>query len=158
MEQMLELFLKHGLRPLSLFSETRGLEKEVTRSELSALLILHFRNEMTMSNLSTDLGAPLSTITSLTKRLVRKGLIERNQSTQDQRIILIRLTVKGQLMALQAKEIMENIFSRVQSALSMKELEQFVSLALKIVKALQKSETNETTIQDQKLRKITIDD
>jgi DNA-binding MarR family transcriptional regulator len=158
MEQMLELFLKHGLRPLSLFSETRGLEKEVTRSELSALLILHFRNEMTMSNLSTDLGAPLSTITSLTKRLVRKGLIERNQSTQDQRIILIRLTVKGQLMALQAKEIMENIFSRVQSALSMKELEQFVSLALKIVKALQKSETNETTNQDQKLRKITIDD
>jgi DNA-binding MarR family transcriptional regulator len=158
MEQMLELFLKHGLRPLSLFSETKGLEKEVTRSELSALLILHFRNEMTMSNLSTDLGAPLSTITSLTKRLVRKGLIERNQSTKDQRIILIRLTAKGKQLALQAKAIMENIFSRVQATLSTDELEQFLALALKIGRALQNNESKETVIEDQKLRKITIDD
>jgi len=158
MEQMLELFLKNGLRPLSLFSETGGLEKEVNRSELSALLILHFRSEMTTSMLATELGAPLSTITSLAKRLVRKGLIERNHSTKDQRIILIRLTAKGKQLALQAKAIMENIFSRVQTILSTDELEQFLSLALKIGRALQKNESKETVIEDQKLRKITIDD
>ena len=158
MEQILELFLKNGLRPLGLLSEIGGLEKEVNRSELSALLILSFRGEMTTSMLAAELGAPLSTITSMAKRLVQKGLIERNQSTKDQRIILIQLTGKGQQLAIQAKGIVENIFSRVKAALTTHELELFISLALKIGKALQKNETKDTVIEDQKLRKITIDD
>ncbi|WP_141431080.1 MarR family winged helix-turn-helix transcriptional regulator [Bacillus sp. 03113] len=161
MEQFFELFLKNGLRPLSLFSESVNLEKQVNRSELSALLMLHFHGEMTMSELASDLGAPLSTITSLAKRLVRKGLVERNQSDKDQRVILIRLTEKGREFALQAREIMENILARVESVLSDEELQQFLTLAVKVAKALQDEEASKAVksrTQQNSLRKIEIDD
>ena len=49
LDQMLELFLQNGLRPLSLLSETAKFEQEVNRSDLSALLVLHFRGEMSTS-------------------------------------------------------------------------------------------------------------
>ena len=65
LDQMLELFLKNGLRPLSFLSETAELDREVNRSELTALLMLHFRGQLTMSALASHLGVPLSTATSL---------------------------------------------------------------------------------------------
>lgn len=158
LDQMLELFLQNGLRPLSLLSETANFEQEVNRSDLSALLVLHFRGEMSTSVLATELGAPLSTVTSLVKRLVRKGLINRAHSDKDQRIILVQLTAEGKELALQARAIMENMFLRVQSALSSDELQQFLTLVVKVGKALQGNEKKENGTQDAKLRKIAIDD
>jgi DNA-binding MarR family transcriptional regulator len=162
MDQLFELFLKHGLRPLSLFSEVSELERVVSRSELAALIILQFHDEMAMSELATYLGVPLSTMTSLGKRLVHKGLIERSQSGKDQRIILIRLTEKGQLLAQQAKGIIDNILVRVQEVLSNDELQQFLSLTMKVVKALQQKEEKgtetETETENHQFRKIQIED
>ena len=68
LDQMLELFLQNGLRPLSFLSETAELDREVNRSELTALLVLQFRGQLTMSALASHLGVPLSTTTSLVKR------------------------------------------------------------------------------------------
>lgn len=158
MEQLLELFLKNGLKPLNMIFDTTELERVVNRSDIAALLILHLRGEMTMSGLAEDLGAPLSTITSLAKRLVKKGLIERNQSSKDQRILLVRLTDEGQRLALKARNTIESIFARVQAALSVDELNTFIILALKIGKALQTREDKKIEIQDNKLRKIPIND
>jgi DNA-binding MarR family transcriptional regulator len=158
LEQLLELFFKNGLRPLNLLFDTTDLERKVNRSDLAALLMLHIHGEMAMSELAEDLGAPLSTVTSLAKRLVKKGLIERNQSIKDQRILLVRLTGEGQRLALQARMIIENIMTRVQATLSTDELNQFISLALKIGKALQAKDVVTVGLQDKKMRKIRIDD
>jgi len=158
MEQLLEFLFKSGLRPLSILFETDHLERKVTRSELAALLMLHFHGEMAMSALAAELGAPLSTMTSLVKRLVRKGLVERNRSEMDQRVILVRLTEEGEELALQAKATMEKGFSRVQAALSADELQQLISLAVKVIKTLQQKDSPETGKPNQALRKIPIDD
>lgn len=158
MEQLLELFLKNGLKPLNRIFNTTELERVANRSDITALIILHFHGEMTMSGLAQDLGAPLSTVTSLVKRLVKKGLIERNQSSKDQRILLVRLTGEGQRLASKARNIFENIFTRVQATLSVDELDMFITLALKIGKALQTNEDRKIGIQDNKLKKIPIND
>ncbi|MDF2651769.1 MAG: transcriptional regulator [Paenibacillus sp.] len=159
MEQMLELFLQNGLRPLSNLSETTDLERKVNRSELTALLLLYFRGQLTMSALASQLGVPLSTTTSLVQRLVRKGLVERTQSTRDQRIMNVELTGEGRQLALQAKAIMENMLTRVQAALSREELEQFLTLAVKVGKALQQNKEQQGSgRKDGELRKIVIDD
>lgn len=158
MEQILSLFLKNGLRPLSLLPEMSSLERKVSRSEIAVLLMLHFRGEMTMSTLASELGAPLSTMTSLAKRLVRKGLIERTPSDKDQRMILVQLTEEGRQIVLQAKAIVEKAFARVQNALSADELQQFLSLAVKIGKAIQGQEAAETKMPSSKIRNIPIDD
>jgi DNA-binding MarR family transcriptional regulator len=158
-EQMLELFLHNGLRPLSFLSETAELDRKVNRSELTALLALHFRGQFTMSALASQLGVPLSTTTSLVQRLVRKGLVDRTPSARDQRIMHVELTEEGRQMAQQARAIMETMLARVQTALSPEELEQFLTLAVKVGKALQlgpeqPASGRKTTV----LRKITIDD
>lgn len=158
MEQLFDFFLKHGLRPLSLFSEVAELEKIVNRSELAALLMLQFHDEMAMSELATYLGVPLSTMTSLSKRLVHKKLIERKKSDKDQRIILIRLSVEGQKLAHQAKKIINNILVRVKVAFSDDELQQFLTLALKAVKAMQQKEGKLAETQNHQLRNIPIED
>ncbi|MCL6445118.1 MAG: MarR family transcriptional regulator [Alicyclobacillus sp.] len=158
MEQILELFLKNRLRPLSLLPEMAGLERKVNRSEIAVLLMLHFRGEMTMSALASELGAPLSTMTSLAQRLVRKGLIERYPSDKDQRIILVQLTEEGMRIVSQARAIIEKAFARVQAALSDNELKQFLSLAVKIGKAIQGQEMEGTVAPSSKIRNIPIDD
>ncbi|UUZ84101.1 hypothetical protein LJK88_10290 [Paenibacillus sp. P26] len=43
LDQMMELFFQNGLRPLSFLSETAELERKVNRSELTAVVVLHFR-------------------------------------------------------------------------------------------------------------------
>jgi DNA-binding MarR family transcriptional regulator len=159
LDQMLELFLQNGLRPLSFLSETAELDREVKRSELTALLVLHFRGQLTMSALASNLGVPLSTTTSLVKRLVRKGLIDRTQSAKDQRIMNVELTGEGIKLALQARAVMEGMFARIQAALSKEELQQFLSLVVKVGKAMQEKESKENSkTTDPKLRKIAIDD
>jgi DNA-binding MarR family transcriptional regulator len=159
LDQLLELFLQNGLRPLSFLSETAELDREVNRSELAALLVLQRLGELTMSSLASHLGVPLSTTTSLVKRLVRKDLVDRTQSAKDQRIMHVELTAQGMKLALQAKSIMEDMFARVQASLSQEELQQFLSLAVKVVKALQGNERKENLgTKDLTLRKITIDD
>lgn len=158
MEQLLEFLFKSGLRPLSILLETDHLERKVTRSELAAVLMLHFHGEMAMSALAAELGAPLSTMTSLVKRLVRKGLVKRHRSDKDQRVILVRLTDEGEQLALQAKATMESAFSRVRDVLSAEELQQLISLVMKVVKALQQKDPPETGKPNPVLRKIPIDD
>ncbi|WP_337913006.1 MarR family transcriptional regulator [Paenibacillus arenosi] len=157
-EQLLDLFVKNGLRPLNWMPEARELEQSVNSSELSALVLLDYYEELTMSELAEHLGAPLSTITSLAKRLVRKGLIARNQSERDQRIILVRLTSEGKQLASQAKTILESSLERVQSALTADELEQFVTLALKVGRALQQNSKEEKVRPAKSLHKIQIED
>ena len=118
MNQILELLLKNGLRPLSFLFESIELERTLNRSDLIALLMLYLRGEMTMSKLAEDLSIPLSTATSLAKRLVHKGLINRSPSSEDKRIMLVQLTSEGEKVALHLNGLIENIITRVQSSLT----------------------------------------
>ncbi|MFD0589038.1 MarR family winged helix-turn-helix transcriptional regulator [Paenibacillus sp. GCM10027627] len=158
MEQMLELFVKNGLRPFHVFPEARELEKSMNSSEVSALVLLHFYGDLTMSEWAELLGAPLSTVTSLSKRLVRKGMIDRRQSEQDQRIIRVRLTAEGKELAAQVKAVMESTIARVQKALTDEELAQFVTLAVKVGKAIQQDGKTEKGKPSKALRTIQIED
>lgn len=158
MERLFEWLLKGGFQPLRLFPEISELEKTVTRSDVAALLMLHLHHQTTMSELAAKLGLPLSTLTSLSKRLDRKGLIERYRSVKDRRIILIRLTDKGENIAERAQSIIQGIFERIQKALSPDERTQFLTLALKIVQALKENTENGEDEKHASLHKIRIDD
>jgi DNA-binding MarR family transcriptional regulator len=159
MQQLYDLFLKTGLRPFDYFTDTAQLEKEFTRSDLATILTLLFRGQQPMSALATELGAPLSSMTSIAKRLERKGMIKRMTSPQDQRIILVSLSEEGQWKAEQAKHTMEQMLDRVQQALTAEELEQFIQLMLKIARAFKSKDATER--QERKsdiVKRITIDE
>jgi len=137
MEQLLSLFLKHALKPLLFHSEINEIEKKVTRSELIALLMLKQRKQSTMSQLANDLGTPVSTVTNISQRLSKRGWIERKRDDNDKRVILVTLTPDGEMLADRILEVIKSIFQRVEEALTPEELQQFISLLLKVAKAVQ---------------------
>src|SRR5690554_4742236 len=137
MQQLMELFLKNGLKPFLMDSEFDELEKQVNRSGLMTLLVLDLRREISMSDLAYELGAPLSTLTSIINRLLKKGYIERKRSDQDGRVLLVKLTDAGTAIVNEAKMNIDLQFKRIEQALAPEELQQFISLALKVAKALQ---------------------
>ncbi|MDF2937169.1 MAG: transcriptional regulator [Paenibacillaceae bacterium] len=156
MDELFELLLKHGLKPLTLVPEWASLEKKLNRSELTAVVMLHHHGEMTTSELAASLGVPLSTMTSLSKRLTDKKLFWRFQSEQDQRIILLRVTEEGAALAAAAREMLNKTLVRVGEALTAEELQQFVRLALKAAKALQGGEGSGKETEKPVLRRIEI--
>ncbi|WP_419873517.1 MarR family winged helix-turn-helix transcriptional regulator [Candidatus Pristimantibacillus sp. PTI5] len=158
MQQLYDILLKTGLRPFSFFSETATLERNLNRSELTTLLILSFRSELAMSELSAELGAPLSSMTSIAKRLEKKGYIERFSSMKDQRITLVRMTEEGKKVAAEARKIMDVNLHRVEQALTAEEMEQFLSLVFKIMKAFRNSEIQEKDVKESSVKRIRIDD
>ncbi|MFC6233299.1 MarR family winged helix-turn-helix transcriptional regulator, partial [Paenibacillus allorhizosphaerae] len=126
MQQLYELFLKSGLRPFAFMSDTLQLEKKMTRSDLSTLIILLFKGDMTMSELASMMGAPLSTMTSIAKRLEHKGYIARAASAQDQRVKLVTLTQVGRYLAKESEQIMLAALGRLEEAFTPEEMEQFM--------------------------------
>ncbi|MGO4274999.1 MarR family winged helix-turn-helix transcriptional regulator, partial [Paenibacillus sp. TAF58] len=157
MQQLFELIFKNGLRPLSMFPDTTYLELQLTSSDFSTLLLLKFHGQLTMSQMADHLGAPLSTATSIAKRLVRKGYIYREKSQQDQRIIVNRLTEDGELIAGEALGTMNIMFGRIERALTAEELQQFIHLSLKVAKALQQSADPAGPSKSTQTRTIKID-
>ncbi|TMV49419.1 MarR family transcriptional regulator [Paenibacillus mesophilus] len=137
MQQLYELFLRSGLRPFAFMSDTLQLEQKVTRSDLSTLVILLFKGDLTMSELASVMGAPLSTMTSIAKRLEQKGYIARAASAQDQRVKLVTLTQEGRRLAKESEQIMLAILGRLKEALTPDEMEQFMTLLLKAAKVFQ---------------------
>ncbi|MED1780676.1 MarR family transcriptional regulator [Brevibacillus fortis] len=137
MQQLYDLFLKTGLRPFAFMSDTMQLEEKLTRSDLSTLLILLFRGDLTMSELAQEMGAPLSSMTSIAKRLERKGYIARATSVEDQRVKLVTLTQPGKQLAKESEQIMLAMLGRLQEAFTPEEMEQFTTLLLKAAKVFQ---------------------
>ncbi|HZG13912.1 MAG TPA: MarR family transcriptional regulator [Candidatus Bathyarchaeia archaeon] len=137
MQQLYDLFLKAGLRPFALMSDMHQVEEKLTRSDLSTLLILHLHGDLTMSELASEMGAPLSSMTSIAKRLERKGYIARATSAQDQRVKLVTLTQQGRHLAKESEQIMLAMLGRLEEAFTPEEMEQFTTLMIKAAKVFQ---------------------
>lgn len=155
MHQLYDLFLKTGLRPFAFLTDTQQLEQKVTRSDLSTLLILLFRGDLTMSELAAEMGAPLSSMTSIAKRLERKGYIARATSAQDQRVKLVTLTQEGRQLGKEWEQIMLAMLGRLETAFTPEEMDQFTTLMLKAARVFQDGgpvKTHEAKAQPVKIR------
>jgi DNA-binding MarR family transcriptional regulator len=155
MQQLYELFLKTGLRPFAFMNDTLQLEQKLTRSDLSTLLILLFRGDQTMSELAAEMGAPLSSMTSIAKRLERKGFIARATSVQDQRVKLVTMTKEGLQLAKEWEQFMLAMLGRLEEAFTPEEMEQFTTLMLKAARVFQDKgpvKLNETKIHPVKIK------
>ncbi|RAR44516.1 MarR family transcriptional regulator [Paenibacillus sp. MDMC362] len=154
MQHLYDLFLKTGLRPFAFMTDTLQLEQKVTRSDMSTLLILLLRGDLTMSQLASEMGAPLSSMTSIAKRLERKGLIARATSAQDQRVKLVTLTQEGLQLAKEWEQIMMAMLSRLETAFTPEEMEQFTTLLFKAARVFQ--DGGPVTLQEKKRHAVKI--
>jgi len=132
MDRLLDLILTGGLR-LPLFDpDVLTLDRQLPRSELLALLLLHRHGERTMSELAELLGAPLSTASGIGERLARRGLVKRQRRAEDRRVVVVRLTRKGATAAGKLRDQVEGLIRRVAGALTEDEQAQLLALVAKV--------------------------
>ena len=88
-----------------LYTESRRLTKEsaarvgLTGPQLSVVKMLEELGDMSLSELSEKIRAQNSTVTGIVDRMEREGLVDRKRSSDDRRVVNIRLTDKGSKLA-----------------------------------------------------------
>ncbi len=85
-----------GLIRMAKSQETRRLAPySLTLPQFFVLSTLKRRGSCMMREMGEELGLALGTLTGIVDRLAREGLVERHADASDRRVVLVRLTGKG---------------------------------------------------------------
>ncbi len=82
-----------NLREL-LFAEIRKvfIDQNLTSTEIMILYTLqHRQGEIKAGDLAAELFLPQSTMTGIIDKMIRKGIVQRNRSEEDRRVVMITL-------------------------------------------------------------------
>ena len=101
----------------------QGLARDLAKNDVLALLHLHRARSSRMSDLAAYLEAPLNTATGVVARLQQHGLVKRQHSPDDKRIVLISLTEKGGRLIAQGIKDSVSLIGRLFEELSPEEVE-----------------------------------
>lgn len=97
--------------------QNNSFEYDISHSQCKVLHVVGYRKKLTMSELSDLLNIEMSSATALVDSLVGLGIIERNRSEKDRRVVQVELTKKGQDKfkdyALQVKKSIAGLFSKM---------------------------------------------
>ncbi|GIF20207.1 DNA-binding MarR family transcriptional regulator [Actinoplanes tereljensis] len=85
-------------------------EADVTIPQFRALVVLATRGSMRGADIAEELNVNPSTGTRMTDRLVGKGLVRRVRSTDDRRVVQLRLSAAG-------RDIVEKVMARRRTEL-----------------------------------------
>lgn len=111
---------------------------ELTLKEMLAVEILGRRGTLTMSEFAATLAVPLTTMTSLVTRMVRKGWFERRRVEEDRRVVLVTLSPQGQALFDQHLRDHVESMAGLLSVLTEEEQEQLITLFAKVLAAVGK--------------------
>jgi DNA-binding MarR family transcriptional regulator len=77
----------------------------ITYPQYLVLMVLWEHKELTVSKISSKLFLKTNTLTPLLKRMEKQGIVKRTRSSEDERIVKIRLSDKGIKYRLEAEDI-----------------------------------------------------
>jgi DNA-binding MarR family transcriptional regulator len=110
----------------------------VTLSQCHTLDLLFKKGDLTMNELSRQMGLAKSTMTRIVNNMVREGWIEQVKNQQDRRLVNVRLTQKGKKMAetlgVSSQEYVQRILKHIPS----ERIPQVVESLKWIVKSVEK--------------------
>lgn len=113
-----------------LYTESRRLTKHLAREfgltgpQLTVIKILEQLGDLSLSGLSARIKAQNSTVTGIIDRMEREGLVRRERSEADRRIVLIRLSDKGRKLAASIEVEPMEIFREALSSLPRNDIEE----------------------------------
>lgn len=87
---------------------------DLTYPQYLVMLVLWEKSPQTVGTLGDFLDLDTGTLTPLLKRLESKGLVHRERATQDERVVQISLTTKGDALKLQAATIPSAMLAAMQ--------------------------------------------
>ncbi len=92
-------------------------ESGVTRAQGHALLTIQHMARPSMSMLAGEMGLAPSTVTRLVDPLVRRGLVSREPSPDDRRVISLELTTQGKRILRKLEQNFSIAYGRVAAAI-----------------------------------------
>lgn len=128
---------------LYLYTESRRLTKELARSvdltgpQLTVLKMLEGVGDLSLSELSERIRAQNSTVTGIIDRMERESLVVRARSSEDKRVVYIRLTEKGARIAREIAVEPMVVLRDALSALSAPEMRDLLKILTKIARRVQ---------------------
>ncbi len=123
-----------------LYTESRRITKELARRaeltgpQLTVLKLLEQLGDLSLSGLSERIRAQNSTVTGIIDRMEREGLVVRERSQEDRRVVFIRLTPKGRELAKDIPVEPMEIFRSALESLSAEEMRTLLRIMTKLAK------------------------
>ena len=123
-----------------LYTESRRLTKGMasqfglTGPQLTVIKLLESFQDLSLSSLSERIRAQNSTVTGIIDRMEREGLVRRERSTTDRRVVHIRLSDKGQKLARQIQVEPMEIFRDALASLTQADLRDLLRIMNKLQK------------------------
>jgi DNA-binding MarR family transcriptional regulator len=115
-------------------------ELGLTYPQYLTMLVLWQYNKLSVNDIGNKLMLESNTLTPLLKRLEKQGLISRNRSTHDERVVEISLTKEGLNLKKQASTIPEKLACSLSSSgIAKEELEQMKKTLLKLITTSEES-------------------
>lgn len=98
----------------------------ITPSQINALLVLYFHDDLTMGKLSQEICLAESAATRLVNRLVNLNLVKRRGDDNDRRIVRVALTSYGRQLSSLVFERRSHRFNNLAQRLSKTERENLI--------------------------------
>ena len=123
-----------------LYTESRRITKELakradlTGPQLTVVKLLEQVGDLSLSELSDKIRAQNSTVTGIIDRMEREGLVTRERSKEDRRVVHIRLTAKGNALAADIPVEPMEIFKGALQSLSGQEMRDLMRIMTKVAK------------------------
>lgn len=115
---------------------TKGMAREVglTGPQLTVLKLLETFQDLSLSSLSERIRAQNSTVTGIIDRMEREGLVGRERSKTDRRVVYIKLTEKGAKLAREIRVEPLEIFRGALQSLTHSDLRDLLRILMKLQK------------------------
>ena len=115
---------------------TKGIAREVglTGPQLTVLKLLETFQDLSLSSLSERIRAQNSTVTGIIDRMEREGLVGRERSKSDRRVVHIKLTDKGAKLAREIRVEPLEIFRSALTSLTAADLKDLLRILMKLQK------------------------
>jgi MarR family transcriptional regulator, organic hydroperoxide resistance regulator len=115
---------------------TKGMASEfgLTGPQLTILKLLESFQDLSLSTLSERIRAQNSTVTGIVDRMEREGLVRRERSKADRRVVHIRLSEKGARLAREIQVEPMEIFRGALVSLSATDLRDLLRILTKLQK------------------------
>ena len=123
-----------------LYTEGRRITKEFARRanltgpQLTVIKMLEQIGDLSLTELSEKIRAQNSTVTGIIDRMEREGLVVRERSREDRRVVHIRLTPKGAELARDIPVEPMEILRQALLGLSASEARDLLKIATKLAK------------------------
>lgn len=128
--------LECKMSKLKKLADTRPDGKRLNMSEAVVLMRLAKDGVLTMGKLARNGFMNLSTTTVVVDELVKTGLIERNRSSSDRRIVTARLTPKGRQFTKKIERRRREMLKRAFNVISERDVRHVLEAYERIIDAL----------------------